>query len=128
MGKKVLIVDDEQNIVISLDFLLSSSGYEPVSASNGREAYESLDSGSPDLVLLDIMLPDCTGFDICQYIRSNPKFDKTKIVLLTARGMEKDIEKGIAMGADAYIVKPFSTKDLVKKIGELLGSGDEKAQ
>ncbi len=128
MGKKVLIVDDEENIVISLEFLLTSSGYEAISARNGKEAYELLERHNPDLILLDIMLPDCTGFEICQHVRGNPKFEKIKIILLTARGMEKDIEKGIAIGADAYVVKPFSTKDLVKKINELLGGSNEIRQ
>ena len=120
MPKKILIVDDEENIVISLDFLMSSSGYEVFIARNGKEAYKALLNSKPDLILLDIMLPDCMGFEICQSIRENPELKNIKIIFLTARGMEKDMEKGMALGADAYIIKPFSTKELVQKVSNIL--------
>ncbi len=120
MPKKILIVDDEPNIVVPLEFLMKQSGYEVMIARNGKEVLESVVKSRPDLVLLDIMLPDITGFEVCHTLRTAYDMQDMKIILLTAKSRDSDIEKGMAMGADAYIIKPFSTKELVKKINEMI--------
>ena len=122
MARKVLIVDDEPNIVISLEFLMARGGYEIQVAKDGREAIEALTAFQPDLVLLDVMLPHRDGFEICQLIREKPEWRHIKIILLTAKGREVDITKGMALGADAYITKPFSTKELTDKVQGILGN------
>lgn len=121
--KKILIVDDEPNIVISLEFLMEQSGYEVAIACNGEEALEKITSFEPDLVLLDIMLPLLNGFEVCQRIRENPQWNRTKVIMLSAKGREIDVSKGIALGADAYVTKPFSTKDLIAQVQRLLANG-----
>lgn len=121
MSKRVLIVDDEKNIVISLEFLLEQAGYQYKIARDGAEAIAMLDEFLPELVLLDVMLPHINGFEVCRRIRENPQWAKTKIIMLTAKGQEAEIEKGLALGANAYISKPFSTKMLMQKINEILG-------
>lgn len=121
--KKILIVDDEPNIVISLEFLMQQSGYEVAIARNGEEALEKIASFEPDLVLLDIMLPLLNGFEVCQRIRENPQWNRTKVIMLSAKGREIDVSKGIALGADAYVTKPFSTKDLIAQVQRLLANG-----
>ncbi len=120
MAKRVLIVDDEPNIVISLEFLMRQSGYEIRVARDGREAETALAEFQPDLVLLDVMLPHKSGFELCQTIRENPDWKSLKIVLLTAKGREMDITKGLSLGADDYVTKPFSTKELVDKVNALI--------
>lgn len=120
MAKRILIVDDEPNIVVPLEFLMKQSGYEVSIARTGKEVFEAVTENRPDLVLLDIMLPDITGFEVCQTLRMDYDLQDVKIILLTAKSRESDINKGMAMGADAYIIKPFSTKDLVKKINEMI--------
>lgn len=121
--KKILIVDDEPNIVISLEFLMEQSGYEVAIARNGEEALEKIAAFEPDLVLLDIMLPLLNGFEVCQRIRENPQWNRTKVIMLSAKGREIDVSKGIALGADAYVTKPFSTKDLIAQVQRLLANG-----
>lgn len=121
--KKILIVDDEPNIVISLEFLMEQSGYEVAIARNGEEALEKIAAFEPDLVLLDIMLPLLNGFEVCQRIRENPQWNRTKVIMLSAKGREIDVRKGIALGADAYVTKPFSTKDLIAQVQRLLANG-----
>ena len=121
MAKKVLIADDEPNIVTSLEFLLGKAGYEVKVARNGAEALELMTSFAPDAVLLDIMMPVKSGHQVCQEIRENPAWQQVRILMLTAKGRELEIARGFAAGADAYITKPFSTKELVAKVRELLG-------
>jgi len=123
MAKKVLIVDDEANIVTALDYLLSRSGYEDRSASNGEEALRQVQDFAPDLVLLDVMIPRKSGYDVCQRIRERPEWSGIKIMILSAKGREAEISKGLALGADQYITKPFSNAELVARIGQLLGEG-----
>jgi DNA-binding response OmpR family regulator len=120
MPKKVLIVDDEANIVISLEFLVEQAGYEFRVARNGQEALEQVAAFEPDLILLDIMMPNINGFDVCRRVRKNPAWQTIKIIMLTAKGREVEVNKGLALGADAYIVKPFSTKELMAKIELIL--------
>ena len=121
MPKKILIADDEPNIVISLEFLMQHAGYEVQSAADGAEALRELDRFRPDLILLDIMLPLHDGFEICQRIRDDPALRHMKIVMLTAKGREVEVAKGLALGADLYITKPFATRELLASVRQLLG-------
>lgn len=120
MSKTVLIADDEPNIVISLEFLLEQAGYQVLVAHDGQEALEAIQRQPPDLVLLDVMLPRLSGFDVCQKIRENPDWQHMRIVMLTAKGREVEVSKGLALGANAYITKPFSTQELLAQIGAQL--------
>ncbi len=122
MSKTVLIADDEPNIVISLEFLLEQAGYQVMLAYDGQEALEAIERQPPDLVLLDVMLPRLSGFDVCQKIRENPQWQHMRIVMLTAKGREVEISKGLALGANAYITKPFSTQELLAQVGALLAA------
>lgn len=122
MPKKILIVDDEQNIAISVEFLMQREGFEVELARDGEQALEMIRSGRPDLVVLDIMMPKLNGFEVCEAVRADETLAGTRIVMLTAKGREAEIEKGKALGADAYIVKPFSTSELVAKVKELLNA------
>lgn len=121
MTKKVLIVDDEPNIVAALEYLLQRSGYEVRSAPNGEEALRQVESFGPDLVLLDVMMPQRSGYDVCQRIREHPEWNRIRILMLSARGRDAEVNKGLSLGADLYITKPFSNAELVARIGELLG-------
>ena len=123
MSKTILIADDEPNIVISLEYLLQRDGYRVVVARDGQEALDTIAAAPPDLVLLDLMLPRVSGFEVCQTIRENPALANMRIVILTAKGREVEVSKGMALGADAYITKPFSTKDLLAQIRAQLGGG-----
>jgi DNA-binding response OmpR family regulator len=118
--RKVLVADDEPNIVISLEFLMKREGYAVSVARDGEEALETVRRERPDLVLLDVMMPRKTGFEVCQAIRADEALQGTRILLLTARGRDTDTAKGMALGADAYVTKPFSTRELVEKVAELL--------
>ena len=124
MAKKILIADDEPNIVASLEFLFERAGYELQVARDGDEAIKRIAEFAPDLVLLDVMLPLRNGFEVCERIRANPAWAGTRIVMLTAKGRETEISKGLGLGADLYITKPFSTKDLVARVTELIGHAE----
>jgi DNA-binding response OmpR family regulator len=113
MTKKVLIVDDEPNIVVSLEYLMKKEGFEVAVAADGDGALAQLKSFRPDLVLLDIMMPNKSGYEVCEAVRADPDLTGIRIVMLTAKGREFEVAKGMALGADAYVTKPFSTKDLV---------------
>lgn len=121
MTKRILIVDDEPNIVVSLEFLMKREGFEVAVAGDGEAALHAVEAKMPDLVLLDIMLPKKNGFEVCQTIRANPKWQAVKIVMLTAKGRDTEVAKGTALGADAYMTKPFSTKDLIAQVRQILG-------
>ena len=121
MGKKVLIADDEPNIVISLEFLMKREGHEVSIARDGQQALDAIRSSRPDLVLLDVMMPFKTGFEVLQAVRADEAIAATKILMLTAKGRETDTAKGLALGADAYMTKPFSTKDLAARVRQMLG-------
>ena len=122
MTHKILIADDEPNIVISLEYLLQREGYAVVVARDGQEALEAIAREKPALVLLDVMMPHKTGFEVCQAVRADETLQATKILMLTAKGRETDVAKGLALGADAYMTKPFSTRELVQKVADMLGS------
>jgi len=121
MSKTVLIADDEPNIVVSLEYLLEKNGYVVKVAHNGEEALSCVAQFRPDLILLDVMLPLKNGFEVCQKIRQTPEWRDTRIIMLTAKGRDTEVSKGLALGADAYITKPFSTKGLVAEVRKLLG-------
>ena len=120
MSRKILIADDEPNILISLEFLMKREGYEVTVARDGQEALDAVARERPDLVLLDVMMPKKTGFDVCQALRADEANRDVRIVMLTAKGRDTDVAKGTALGANAYMTKPFSTKELVAKVRELL--------
>lgn len=120
MTKKVLIVDDEVNIVTALEFLLQKCGYEVMVAQNGEEALQRVESFAPDLVLLDVMMPRISGYEVCRRMRERADWKHIKIVMLSAKGREAEVSKGVSLGADLYVTKPFSNNELVGKIGELL--------
>ena len=121
MTHTILIADDEPNIVISLEYLMKREGYEVIVARDGTQALEAILRERPSLVLLDVMMPGKTGFDVCQEVRATPGVNNTPILMLTAKGRDTDIAKGMAMGATAYLAKPFSTKEIAAKVRELLG-------
>jgi two-component system alkaline phosphatase synthesis response regulator PhoP len=120
MTTKILIADDEPNILISLEFLMKREGYEVHLARDGQEALDALRREHPRLVLLDVMMPRKTGFEVCQEVRNDEAIRSTLVLMLTAKGRETDIVKGLALGADAYMTKPFSTRELVQKVKEML--------
>lgn len=122
MTKKILIVDDEPNIVLSLEFLMKKAGFEVAVAVDGEDALAQVARLNPDLVLLDVMMPKKSGYEVCEALRADPARAGMKIVMLTAKGRETEVAKGMALGADAYVTKPFSTKDLVIQVTELLGA------
>lgn len=120
MPRKILIVDDEPSIVIPLQFILEKAGYDVLIGYNGEDALDIVARHEPDLILLDIMLPGIDGYEVCEIVRLNPAWHKTRVIFLTAKGREEDIAKGMVLGADAYITKPFSNADVLQKIGSLL--------
>ncbi|MBL8527390.1 MAG: response regulator [Burkholderiales bacterium] len=122
MAKKILIADDEPNIVISLEFLMQRNGFEVKTAGDGEAALRLVTEFRPDLILLDIMLPLKSGYEVCQKIRENPDVSGMKVVMITAKGRDIEVAKGLALGADAYITKPFSTQDLLEKVKSLLSA------
>ncbi len=123
MAKKVLIVDDEPNIVLSLEFLMKKAGFEVAVARDGEEALAQVAAFGPDLVLLDVMMPKKSGYEVCEILRADPSRAGMKIVMLSAKGRDTEVAKGMALGADAYVTKPFSTKDLVAQVAGLLNGG-----
>lgn len=117
----ILIVDDEPNIVMSLEFLMRKNGYKVSIARNGTEALAAIAQTPHDLVLLDVMMPDVDGYQVCQQLRQYPGRAGTKVIFLSAKSREVDVQKGYEVGADLYISKPFSTRQLMEKVRELLG-------
>lgn len=126
MTHKVLIVDDEPNIVISLEFLMDQAGYAVAVARTGEEALAQIRDFLPDVVLLDVMLPGINGFDILQRVRQNPAWQQVAIIMLTAKGRDVEVAKGLALGATAYITKPFSTRDLLAEVRRCLNLGQTR--
>jgi len=121
MTHKILIVDDEPNIVISLEFLMKKEGFEIAVANDGEEALAKVASFKPNLMLLDVMMPKKSGFEVCEALRADAANADLQIVMLTAKGRDTEVAKGLAIGADAYVTKPFSTKELVAKVKSMLG-------
>jgi DNA-binding response OmpR family regulator len=119
---RILIVDDEPNIVLALELLMKREGYEIRTVGDGERAVEAVETFRPDLILLDVMMPRMDGYEVCQRIRADATLKDISIVMLTAKGREVEKEKGLALGADLYITKPFSTREVVRKVKELLAS------
>jgi DNA-binding response OmpR family regulator len=122
MRKRVLIADDEPNIVTSLEFLMEKAGYETRVAANGQEALELAASFHPHLMLLDVMFPGKSGYEVCQQVKSEAATRDIKVVMLSAKGRDVEIAKALELGADAYVTKPFSTRELVAKVRDMLGA------
>ncbi|ALD21017.1 response regulator transcription factor [Hymenobacter sp. DG25A] len=116
----ILIVDDEPNIVMSLEFLMRKSGYQVSIARNGTEALDAVDRTAFNVVLLDVMMPDVDGYQVCRYLRQRPDRAGTRVIFLSAKSKDSDIQKGYDAGADLYIPKPFSTRQLMEKVKEML--------
>ncbi len=123
MTRSVLVVDDEPNIVLSLEFLLKQAGYEVRIARSGEEAVKAVAAHAPELIILDVMLPTLDGFHVCETIRADPKLRAVRILMLTAKSRDVEREKALALGADDYITKPFSTRELVERVKSILGPG-----
>ena len=123
MTTRILIADDEPNILISLEYLMKRQGYEVLVARDGQEALDQLRAARPRLVLLDVMMPRKSGFEVCAELRADEAIRDTLVLMLTAKGRDTDVAKGLGVGADAYMTKPFSTKELVQKVAELLAAG-----
>lgn len=119
--KNVLLVDDEPNIVLSLEFLMKRAGYGVQIAADGDAALEAIREQRPDLILLDVNIPKRDGFDVCQTIRAHPEWKDIPIIMLTAKGRDVEREKGLALGADDYVTKPFATQEVVDKVRAILG-------
>ncbi|NVK40860.1 MAG: response regulator [Oceanospirillaceae bacterium] len=121
---RVLVVDDEPNIVLSLEFLMQQAGFDVTTAGDGESALAQVQLQPPDLVLLDISLPGLSGFEVLERLRAQPDFARLPIIMLTAHGREVEREKGLALGADDYVTKPFSTQQLLEQVKRLLGEGN----
>ena len=120
MKPKILIADDEPNILISLEFLMKREGHEVVLARDGQEAIDAIRRERPALVLLDVMMPKKSGHEVCQELRADEQIKDTLVLMLTAKGRDTDVDKGLGVGADAYMTKPFSTKELAARVQALL--------
>lgn len=118
--KKILLVDDEPNIVMSLEYTFRKNGYEVFIARDGKEAMELLQTQVPDMIILDIMMPHVDGYATLEFIKNQESLKACKVIFLSAKNKESDIEKGIRLGADAYMTKPFSVKKLIEQVQELL--------
>ncbi len=121
MTHKIVIADDEPNILVSLEYLMKREGYEVVLARTGIEALEAIRREKPALVLLDVMMPGKSGYEVCQAVRADEALAGVKILMLTAKGRDTDTAQGLGVGADGYMTKPFSTKDLAARVREMLG-------
>jgi len=119
-AKRVLIVEDEDNIAIALDYLITREGYEHTRIATGAGAVDLIRQMRPDLVLLDVMLPEVSGYEICQNVRMDPDLAEVKILMMTARGSAMERRKGMAMGADGFISKPFELKELRAEVRRIL--------
>jgi DNA-binding response OmpR family regulator len=119
----VLVVEDEDNIALALDFLMTREGYDHSRVADGAEALPRIRATHPDLVLLDVMLPGASGYEICQGVRLDPDLADVKILMMTARGSAIERRKGLAIGADGFITKPFELKELREEVRRLLDAG-----
>jgi DNA-binding response OmpR family regulator len=125
---RILIVDDEPNIVISLEYLMKREGFDVATAGDGEAALAALEGGPPDVVILDVMLPKVNGFEVCRRMRADPRWRATKVLMLTAKGRDSEIDKGLGLGADVYVTKPFSTKELLAQVRALLAASGQPGE
>jgi DNA-binding response OmpR family regulator len=116
MTQSILVADDEPSILLSLQFLLQKAGFEVRLAHNGEEVIQAVEQSTPDLLLLDAMMPQRDGYDVCQTIRADPRWADLPIIMLTAKSRDVERQKGMALGATDYVTKPFSTRDLVATV------------
>ena len=128
VAKKVLIADDEPNIVAAIEFLLKQRGYDVYTAADGSEALRVVERVVPDLVVLDVMMPQTSGYEVCQTIRKRAEWRHIKVLMLSAKGRDAEVVKGVAMGADLYVTKPFSTRELMARVDGLLASGADSGR
>ena len=128
MPKEILIVEDEPGVAVAIQYLMQQQGYNVLVAERGEDALDLIYKYKPDLILLDIMLPGISGWEVCEIIRLNPDYRNVKIVFLTARSTEVEIARGLALGADAYITKPFSNDKLITRVNRLLENALEEAE
>jgi DNA-binding response OmpR family regulator len=119
--KSVLLVEDEDNIALALEHMIGRQGYRLRRVASGNDAMQAVTEERPDLVVLDVMLPGKSGYEICQMIRKDERLNDTKVLMMTARGGEVERRKGLALGADAFLAKPFATTELTDRISDLLG-------
>ena len=124
MTRQILVVDDEPSIVLSLEFLMKQAGYTVRTATDGDAALQAIRDTPPDLILLDVNLPKRNGYEVCEAVRANPAWNSVRIIMLTAKGRDVERQKGLAMGADDYVTKPFSTQEVVQKVRAMLGDED----
>jgi DNA-binding response OmpR family regulator len=120
MAPRILIVEDEPNIVLSLEYLMKREGWATTVAPDGEAALAALEQAPPDLVVLDVMLPKLNGFEVCRRMRADPRWREVRVLMLTAKGRDTEVRKGLGLGADAYVTKPFSTRDLIAQVRRLL--------
>jgi DNA-binding response OmpR family regulator len=120
--RRVLVAEDEESILASLEFVVRAAGHDVRLARDGEQAIAALAEYRPDLVLLDLMLPKASGLEVCRAVRADPALSATKVLMLTARGGSNDVSRGLSAGADAYMVKPFSTRELGERVREMLGA------
>ncbi len=118
--KKILLVDDEPNIIMSLEYTFKKQNFEVFIARDGEEALDILKSEQPDLIILDIMMPNVDGYATIESVKKNESLADCKVIFLSAKNKESDIEKGMQLGANAYMTKPFSIKKLVELVNELV--------
>jgi DNA-binding response OmpR family regulator len=118
--QRVLIVDDEPHIVLSLEFVLQRAGYETASAGDGEEGLTLVRQMRPEVVLLDVMMPKRNGYEVCQTIKSDPELRDTPVIMLTAKGQEVEVLKGLDLGASAYVTKPFGNAEIIHAVRTVL--------
>ncbi|MEM1214139.1 MAG: response regulator [Bacteroidota bacterium] len=121
--KRVLVVDDEPNILVPIVFLMTQQGYKVEQARNGKEALERMATYQPHLVILDVMMPEMDGLETARHIRHDQRYQDTQIIFLTAKGTEQDKRQGYAIGGEVYLTKPFDNDELVHTVNELLQFG-----
>ena len=122
MPASILVVDDEPNIVLSLEFILRQAGYRVRAAPDGEAALAAIGAEPPDLLVLDAMMPKRDGFAVCETIRANPAWAGVRVLMLTAKGSDAERDKGLALGADDYLTKPFSNREVVERVRQLLAA------
>lgn len=127
MSASILIADDDPNILMALSYLMRREGHDVRTASDGQETLDAVAEAAPDLLLLDLMMPKASGYDVCRALRASPAYDGVRIVMLTAKGREADQRAGLALGADAYISKPFAIGDVTECVARVLAGGRRPA-